>query len=63
MLQYRAHIGAINWVVQCTRSDMAYGWTELSIKSKVASADDLRRSRKVINRIQDLESFIFSRFR
>ena len=29
------------------------------MKSKVASVDDLRSARKIINRTQDLESFVF----
>lgn len=59
MSQYRGLIGAINWVVQCTRPDMAYELIELSMKSKTASSDDLGRARKVMRRIQDLESFLF----
>ena len=29
------------------------------MKSKAASVDDLRRAKKIINRIHDLESFVF----
>ena len=59
MSQYRAHVGAINWVVQCTRPDMAYELIELSMNSRTASCDDLKRARKVIRRLQDWESFVF----
>ena len=59
MTLYRAHIGAINWVVQCTRPDMAYELIELSMKSKQATMDELRRTRKVISRLQDLGSHVF----
>ena len=31
MSQYRPHIVAINWVVQCIRPDTAYELTELSM--------------------------------
>ena len=59
MSQYRGYIGTINWVVQCTRPDMAYELIELSVKSKVASVDDMKRARKLVSRIQDLESLVF----
>ena len=59
MSQYRGYIGTINWVVQCTRPDMAYELIELSVKSKIASVDDMKRARKLISRIQDFESFVF----
>ena len=59
MSHYRGQIGAINWVVQCTRPDMAYELIELSMKSKEATMGDLRRAGKVISRLQDINSYIF----
>ena len=59
MSHYRGQIGAINWVVQCPRPDMAYELKELSMKSKEATMGDLRRAGKVISRLQDINSYIF----
>ena len=58
MTGYRSIVGAINWIVQGSRPDMAFELVELATRAGHATVDDLVRARKVLRRLQESESYI-----
>ena len=55
---YRQIVGQINWAVQGSRPDLAFGMIAASTKLKQASVADLTRAVKLLNRLKDVESYM-----
>ena len=51
---YRQLTGQINWVVQGSRSDLAFELIDLSTKLKQGNISDLSRAIKAVNRLKDV---------
>ena len=58
MTGYRSIVGAINWIVQGSRPDMAFELVELATRARHATVDDLVKARRGLHRLQESESYI-----